>query len=138
MQLWAMVKAHTQSTAIETQFAARMDGIRARYALKLAGHIERTDAALQQMTGNGSDSVNAVATAYFWLHDAVGVCATVGFEATGQLARSCEAVLVGPFRAQRGLSQQELALLTENLESLRITALGETSLTESNNKGSEP
>jgi hypothetical protein len=137
MQLWAMNEARTQSTAIEVQFAARIDGIRARFALKLANNIQQTDAALRQMAGDGSGAVNAVATAYRWLHDAVGVCATIGFEATGQCARSCDAVLVEPFRAQRGLSQDELALLTENLESLRFTALTETIITESN-QGSKP
>jgi hypothetical protein len=137
MQVWAMGNAHTQSTAIEAQFAARIDGIRARFALKLANNIQQTDAALRHMSGNGNDAVNAVATAYRWLHDAVGVCATIGFEATGGLARSCDAVLVEPFRAQRGLSQEELALLTEKLESLRFTALTETIIAKPN-QGSEP
>jgi hypothetical protein len=137
MQPWAMINARSQSTAIEAQFAARIDGIRARFALKLANNIQQTDAALRQMAGDGSDAVDAVATAYRWLHDAVGVCATVGFEATGQLARLCGAVLVEPFRAQRGLSQHELALLTANLESLRFTALTET-INAKPHQGSEP
>jgi hypothetical protein len=137
MQAWAMINAGSQSTAVEAQFAARIDGIRARFALKLANNIQQTDAALQHMAGDGSDAVDAVETAYRWLHDAVGVCATIGFEATGQHARSCDAVLIGPFRAQRGLSQEELALLTANLESLRFTALTETIITKPN-QGSEP
>jgi hypothetical protein len=132
-----MIKPLTQSTAIEAQFAARIDGIRARFALKLANNIQQTDAALQHMAGDGSDAVDAVATAYRWLHDAVGVCATIGFEATGARARSCDAILIGPFRAQRGLSPDELALLTANLESLRFTALTETIITKPN-QGSEP
>jgi hypothetical protein len=131
MQAWAMTNARPQSTAIEAQFAARIDGIRARFALKLANNIQQTDAALQHMAGDGSDAMDAVAVAYRWLHDAVGVCATIGFEATGQRARSCDAVLIGPFRAQRGLSQEELALLTANLESLRFTALTEIIIKES-------
>jgi hypothetical protein len=137
MQPWAMINARSQSTAIEAQFAARIDGIRARFALKLANNIQQTDAALQYMSGDGNDAIDAVATAYRWLHDAVGICATIGFEATGQRARSCDAVLAGPFRAQRGLSQDELALLTANLESLRFTALTETIIAKPN-QGSEP
>jgi hypothetical protein len=104
MQPWAMINARSQSTAIEAQFAARIDGIRARFALKLANNIQQTDAALQYMSGDGNDAIDAVATTYRWLHDAVGICATIGFEATGRRARSCDAVLAGPFRAQRGLS----------------------------------
>jgi len=137
MQPWAMINARSQSTAIEAQFAARIDGIRARFALKLANNIQQTDAALQYMSGDGNDAIDAVATTYRWLHDAVGICATIGFEATGQRARSCDAVLAGPFRAQRGLSQDELALLTANLESLRFTALTETIIAKPN-QGSEP
>jgi hypothetical protein len=126
-----MTDARPQSTAMEAQFAARIDGIRARFALKLASHIQRTDAALRHMAGDGRDAVEAVATAYRAFHDATGICSTIGFESTGQLARSCDAILVGPFRAQRGLSPGELALLTQSLESLRITALAETASTES-------
>lgn len=120
-----MADPHTQNTAIEAQFAARIDGIRARFALKLARNIQQTDAALRRMTGDGNDAVEAIATAYRWFHDAIGICTTIGFEATGRLARSCDAILSEPFRNQRGLSADELAQLTESLESLRITALAE-------------
>jgi hypothetical protein len=137
MQLWAMIDSRAQSTAIEATFAARLDGIRGRFALKLARNIEQTDAALRHMAQEGNDAVSAVAAAYRWFHDATGICSTIGFEATGQLARSCDAILVEPFRAQRGLSQDELALLTQALESFRITALAETASTESN-QGSAP
>ena len=126
-----MTDPRAQSTAIEAQFVARIDGIRARFALKLARNILQTDAALRQMSGGGNDAVDAVATAYRWFHDAVGICATIGFEATGQSARSCDAILVEPFRNQRGLSPDELAQLTTSLESLRITALAETAAPES-------
>jgi hypothetical protein len=120
-----MADPHAQNTAIEAQFAARIDRIRARFALKLARNIQQTDAALRRMTGDGNDAVEAIATAYRWFHDAIGICATIGFEATGRLARSCDAILGEPFRNQRGLSPDELAQLTESLESLRITALAE-------------
>jgi hypothetical protein len=126
-----MTDPRAQSTAIEAQFAARIDGIRARFALKLARNIQQTDAALRQMTGGGNDAVDAVATAYRWFHDAIGICATIGFDATGRLARSCSAILVEPFRTRRGLSPDELAQLTESLEFLRIAALAETAAPES-------
>jgi hypothetical protein len=121
-----MVDARAQGTGVEAEFAARIDKVRARFALKLAGRIQQTDAALSLMTGDGSDAVAAVASAYRWVHDITGIGPTIGFEETGRQARSCASVLVHPFRAQRGLSSEELELLTSGLESLRIAALQET------------
>jgi hypothetical protein len=122
----------TQGTAVEAQFEARIDGVRVRFALKLADRIQQTAAALPRMIENGSGAEDLVANAYRWFHDVSGIAPTVGFEATGQSARSCDAVLVGPYRAQRGLSAAELALLTEGLESLRDTAQAETQAMELN------
>lgn len=129
-----MVETRAQATSAETQFAARIDKIRARVALKLADRIQQTDAALPKMTSGGSDAVNAVATAYRWFHDISGIGPTLGFQATGREARMCADILVGPFRAQRGLSTDELTLLTKGLESFRIVALDETHSTASNQR----
>ena len=122
----------TQGTAAEAQFAARIDGVRARFALKLADKIRQTAAALPRMIENGSGAEDVVANAYRWFHDVSGIAPTIGFEAAGRSARSCDAILVGPYRAQRGLSAAELALLTESLESLRDTAQAETQAMELN------
>jgi hypothetical protein len=127
-----MVEARAQGTGVEAEFAARIDRVRARFGLKFAGKIQQTDAALSQMIGNGSDAVAAVASAYRWFHDISGIGPTIGFEVTGRQAQSCASILVTPFRAQRGLSPEELELLTRGLESLRIAALQETHSTPSN------
>ena len=121
-----MIEIRAQTAARGSIFAQRIDRIRARVARKLADGIQQTDVALLQMTGGGSDAVAAVVTAYRWFHDISGIGPTLGFEATGQRARSCADILLGPFRAQRGLSSDELELLTSGLESLRIAALQET------------
>ena len=121
-----MIEARTHGTVVEAEFAARIDKIRARVALKLADRIQQTDVALSQMIGNGSDAVAAVASAYRWFHDISGVGPTIGFELTGRQAQSCASILLSPFRAQRGLLPDELKLLTNGLESLRIAALNET------------
>lgn len=121
-----MVETCARSSNIEMEFVARIDRIRARVALKLAHNIQQTDAALSQMTGDGTGATDAVATAYRWLHDISGIGPTLGFEATGRQARLCAAIVVDPFRTQRGLSPDELALLTSGLEFLRIAALNET------------
>jgi hypothetical protein len=122
----------TQGTPAEAQFAARIDGVRARFALKLADKIRQTAAALPRMIEDGSGAEDVVANAYRWFHDVSGIAPTIGFEAAGRSARSCDAILVGPYRAQRGLSAAELALLTESLESLRDTAQAETQAMELN------
>jgi len=116
----------------ESQFAERIAKIRARFAAKLADKIQQTDAVLPRLTGDGSDAVEAVATAYRWFHDVCGIGETVGFEATGRLARNLDAVLVGPFRDHRGLSADELVKLKEALESLRIGARTEMKSNDSN------
>ena len=116
----------------ESQFVERIAKIRARFVAKLADKIQQTDAALPLLAGDGSDAVEAVATAYRQFHDVCGIGATVGFEATGRLARDLDAVLVGPFRDHRGLSADELANLKEALESLRIGARTEMQSKDSN------
>jgi hypothetical protein len=121
-----MVETHAKPIGAEAQFATRIDTIRARVALKLVDRIQQTDAALPQMTGDGSDAVEAVATAYRWFHDISGIGPTLGFEGTGKQARACADLLVDPFRARRGLSADELISLADGLESLRIVALNET------------
>jgi hypothetical protein len=88
----------TQGTAAEAQFAARIDGVRVRFALKLADKIQQTAAALPRMIENGSGAEDVVANAYRWFHDVSGIAPTIGFEAAGRSARSSDAILVGPYR----------------------------------------
>jgi hypothetical protein len=121
-----MNETRAKTTGIEAQFASRIDMIRARFVLKLADRIQQTDAALSQMADGGSRAVDAVATAYRWFHDVSGIGPTFGFEATGREARSCADILLDPFRTRRGLSPDELASLTNGLETVRIAALRET------------
>jgi hypothetical protein len=129
-----MTETRAKTTSIEAQFASRIDMIRARFVLKLADRIQQTDAALSQMADGESHAVDAVATAYRWFHDVSGIGPNLGFEATGLEARSCADILVNPFLTRRGLSPDELASLTDGLESVRIAALRETRPIESNQR----
>jgi hypothetical protein len=113
----------------ESDFAERIAMIRARFAAKLTDNIQATDAALPHLTGDGSNVVDAVATAYRRFHDICGIGATIGFEATGRVARAIDAILIRPFREQRALSADELIKLTEGLKALRIAARNEMSST---------
>jgi chemotaxis protein histidine kinase CheA len=115
----------SNQTLAETQFAERIAKVRARFISKLAEKIEATDAALPQLAEDSSDAIEAVSAAYRRFHDMVGISSTIGFEATGQVARTLEAILTGPFRDRRGLRGDELSKLKEGLEALQITALTE-------------
>jgi hypothetical protein len=118
------------SKADESLFTMRLAKIRARFELRLPDGIQQIDAALPRMVVDGSNAADAVATAYRWFHEVGGLGATVGCAAAGRLAQSCEAILTGPFRAQRGLSAEELELLTKDLETLRIIVLTKTASTD--------
>ena len=114
-----------------SRFAERMAKLRARFAAKLADKIQQTDAALPHLAGDEGDAVEAVATAYRQFHDVCGIGETVGFEATGRLARNINTILTEPFRDHRGLSEHELTRLKEALEALRIVARTEMHSTDS-------
>ena len=129
-----MTEARAQATAVETEFSARIDRIRARVVLKLADKIPQIDAMMSLMTGDGTGAMDAVASAYRWLHDVSGIGSIIGFEATGRHARLCAAVLISAFHAQRGLSSDEVALLASRFETFRIVALSETHFTELNQR----
>jgi hypothetical protein len=129
-----MIETRTQASAVETEFVARIDRIRLRVVSKLAEKIREIDATMSFMAGDGDGAADAVASAYRWFHDVSGIGPIVGFEATGQHARLCAAVLIGSFRAQRGLSPDELALLTSGFETFRIAALNETHFTRINQR----
>ena len=121
-----MQKTRDKNNAVEERFEARIDKVRTRFASKLAEKILHTSATLPRMCENSSESSDLVANPYRWLHDVGGIALTIGFEATGQSARLCESILVEPYRAQRGLSDVEFALMAERLESLRANAHAET------------
>jgi hypothetical protein len=104
------------------QFADRMAAIRARFAAKLTAKIEETNAALPSLAGADGDVIEAVAATYRRIHDLCGVGPTVGFLETGRAARNLDAVLIGPFRAARGLTPDEVAKLKEGLDALRAAA----------------
>ncbi len=115
----------TNQTLAETQFAERIAKIRARFVSKLADKMQATHEALVVITGDGATAVEAVSTTYRRFHDMSGISSTIGFEATGQVAKTLDALLLGPFREQRGLRPDELTRLKEGLHALQIAALTE-------------
>jgi chemotaxis protein histidine kinase CheA len=113
----------------ESEFAERIAKIRARFASKLADKIEATDAAMVHMGDDASDAIDAVATTYRRFHDMYGISSTIGFKAIGQMARTVDAVLIGPYRDRRGLREDELAKLKRALEALQAAAATELQIT---------
>ncbi len=126
-----MRQSSVQGEANERQFEARIDVVRKRFAAKFVARLQETAADLSRMTGAAAAPADIVANAYRWLHEICGIAATIGFELTGLSARACCTLLVGPYRAQRGLSAAELAQLTERLDSLRLAARAEMQFLDS-------
>jgi len=125
-----MREASAHGATVEGQFEARIEIVQKRFAAKFADRMQQTIAAVPEMIGDGTAPAETVANTYRWLHEICGIASTIGFQSTGRLARSCDDLLVGPYRAQRGLSGAEPAQLSECLESLRLAAQAEMQILE--------
>jgi hypothetical protein len=110
----------------EAEFADRVSKIRARFISKLDDKINATAAALPQLCGDDAEAVNAVDIVYRRFHEICGIGPTIGFEATGRVAKTLDGILIGPFRDHRGLRSDELGKLKEGLASLRVAARNDT------------
>lgn len=106
-------------------FNERVARVRARFAASLPGKIADSFADLKQMSGGGSDSIETVITAHRRLHEMCGIAPTLGFEATGNAARSTEATIHEAAKAKRAATPAEIAALKTELEQLRTAASGE-------------
>lgn len=103
-------------------FTDRLDRVRLRFAAALAGKIEDTCAALPRLSGAAPAAAIAVAEAYRCVHGIVGVGPTVGFPVSGKAAHDVEDVLRRPQQERRGLTADEIGLLTKTLQALREAA----------------
>ena len=113
------------------QFAERLAAVRKRFASKLVARIAEIDAVLPQLTDKSGDVATLVYNAHRKVHDLCGIGPTLGFDATGKAARACEQILLQPSRGERGLTEQELAHLKEQLVALRAAAQTEIQSTAS-------
>lgn len=109
----------------ESEFDERIAKIRARFVTKFAEKLRDTDAAVSQLTGDGADATAATEATYRRFHDMCGIGSTIGLNATGQAAKALDAILIAPFRAQRGLSSEELVKFKGCLEALRAAGQSE-------------
>ncbi|GLH81271.1 hypothetical protein SSBR45G_61800 [Bradyrhizobium sp. SSBR45G] len=117
-----MLDETSQGTAMDQQFEARLAIVRGRFSAKLMERLQQAAVDLPRMAEDEAVSAEIVATTYRWIHDICGIASTIGFEAIGQAARACDTVLIGPYRARRGLETGELNDFTTRLGLLRAAA----------------
>jgi len=106
-------------------FTDRLARVRDRFASTLAAKIDDTCAGIARLAQTAPEAAGAVEQAYRSIHGIVGVGRTVGFPATGQAAHQVEDVLRPSYQTQRGMTVDELSLLTTALQALRETAARE-------------
>lgn len=110
----------------QDEFAERLAMVRKRFAGKLTKRIEDTGAALPTLAGDNAAVIEAVAVTHRCIHELCGIGATVGFDATGQAARTMERVLLAATRSNRGLTTEEVASLQAGLIALRSAAIADS------------
>lgn len=106
-------------------FADRLGRVRRRFVSTLQGRIDDTSASLDKLAAKAPAAGLAVGEAYRCVHSIVGVGTTVGFPATGRAAHDVEDVLRPAQKDSRGLSEDEMSLLTQSLAELRAAAARE-------------
>ena len=113
----------------ELEFAERIARVRARFVANLTDNIRKTISTLPRMAGGEHETMDAIDDAYRTFHEACGISATVGLEATGQAAKRIDTILIDAFRSRRGLTANELVQLAEQLGSLQSVLENETKAT---------
>jgi hypothetical protein len=103
-------------------FAERLARVRQRFISTLESKIEHSYADLPKLSGEGRDAIDTLGEAYRRMHDIAGVGPTIGFVATGRAAKTVENILLGPYRATRGLGAAEVDAFKKALHVLREAA----------------
>jgi chemotaxis protein histidine kinase CheA len=104
-------------------FAERMAAVRQRFVAKLDARIGEIESAVAQLGRAGA--LDALALAHRRAHDLCGVGPTMGFVQTGKAARAIEQLLLGALKAQRALTDDEIAWLRAGIVQLRAAAAAE-------------
>lgn len=106
------------------QFAERFEAVRQRFAAKLDSRIDEIEQSVPKLADLAARDV--LEHVHRRAHDLCGVGPTMGFVATGKVARTVEQILLAPLKAERALSADEIARLRQNLVALRSAARAET------------
>jgi hypothetical protein len=105
-----------------SEYAERIAAIRLRFASRLAAEIDETTAALPILADAVATSGQAVAVVYRRFHSMCGIAPTLGFERVGRAAQVLDSILVQPFRAERGLTADEMAKFRQDLAAFQAAA----------------
>jgi hypothetical protein len=103
-------------------FTERFARVRHRFVSSLESKIDSVYAALPKLSGEGTAVAEIVDENYRRIHDIVGVSPSVGFFATGRVARTVENILIPARCARRGLKSDEINSLKNALHALRETS----------------
>jgi chemotaxis protein histidine kinase CheA len=113
-------------------FTERLAVVRHRFVSSLEGRVEYAFAALPKLSGTDADTTVAIDECYQRMHHIVGIGPTVGFISTGSAARAVENLLLPARAAERGLTSNEINLITKALYVLREASQRELQSTFSN------
>jgi hypothetical protein len=97
--------------------------VRLRFGAKLDARINGIESSLPRPGHVAGPDVLAVAHRH--AHDLCGVGPTLGYIGTAKVARSIEQVLFAAVKADRTLSDDDVACLREGIPLLRSTAAAE-------------
>jgi chemotaxis protein histidine kinase CheA len=103
-------------------FAERFAAVRERFAAKLDARIDEIEAAIPELGG----APDTLARAHRRAHDLCGVGPTMGFVITGQAARAIEQIMLAAIKANRPLTADEVARVSDGVARLRSAASAET------------
>lgn len=115
-------------------FTERYARVRHRFVSSLESKIDSVYAALPKLLGEGEIVAGIVDENYRRIHDIVGVGPSVGFTATGRVARAAEKILVSARSSRRGLKPEEIDLLRNALHALREASQHEFQSTTSDRR----
>jgi len=102
-----------------THFTERLARVRHRFVSSLESKIDSVYAAMPKLAGEGTAVAEVVDENYRRIHGIVGVSPSVGFFATGRVARTVVNILSPARCARRGLKSDEIDSLKDALHALR-------------------
>jgi chemotaxis protein histidine kinase CheA len=103
-------------------FADRLLRVRRRFVLNVEGKIDDACTAIPNLLDAVPAASASLGDVYRSVHSIVGIGRTVGFPGIGRAARHVEDVLRAAYCDGRGLTADEISLLTNSLNSLREAA----------------
>jgi chemotaxis protein histidine kinase CheA len=106
-------------------FAERLVRVRDRFVSNVEGKIDGVRAAIPNLSEAVPAAAASLGDVYRSVHSIVAIGGTIGFPAIGRAARHVEDVLRPAHCDGRGLTADEISLLTNSLNALREAASSE-------------